>query len=144
MQEVDLGELCSQVADQYALVDHVVISCDEAMPLVMHHQTALEQILDNLVANAVKYNDEETCEVTIQCDERAECIEVSVSDNGPGVADDKREKIFDLFENLGSEDASSTGIGLATAKKLVTATGGRIWVEPSVSGGSRFVFTIIR
>ena len=42
------------------------------MPLVMYHLTALEQILDNLVANAVKYNDKETCQVTIQCDERAE------------------------------------------------------------------------
>ena len=71
-------------------------------------------------------------------------IEVSVADNGPGIADDKREKIFDLFENLGSEDTESTGIGLATAKKLVTATGGRIRVEPSASGGARFVFTITR
>ena len=59
-------------------------------------------------------------------------------------AAEKREKIFDLFENLGSDEIENTGVGLAIAKKLVTATGGRLWVESSASGGARFVFTISR
>lgn len=144
MGEVDLGEICSAAAERYALDDRVVVSFDEAMPLVMHHQTALEQILDNLVGNAVKYNDKETCRVTIHCEEAAQYFEVSVADNGPGIAEGEEDKIFDLFENLGNDDPSSTGIGLATVKKLVTATGGRMSVGPSESGGARFVFTIRR
>lgn len=144
MGEVDLGEICSVVAERYALDDHVVVTFDEAMPLVTHHQTALEQILDNLVGNAVKYNDKKTCRVTIECDETAQYFEVSVADNGPGIAEGEEEKIFDLFENLGTNGASGTGIGLATVKKLVTATGGDVSVEPSGSGGARFVFTICR
>jgi len=142
MSEVDLGKLCSEIAARHTLEDAVVISFDESMPVVTHHPIALEQILENLVGNAVKHNDKETCEVTIRCEEKAEYFELSVADDGPGIAEEKRERIFDLFENLGGDDAANTGIGLATVKKLVTGTGGRLWVEASASGGARFVFTI--
>ena len=142
MEEVDLGKLCSDIAEWHALDKDVIIEIDEAMPIVVHHQTALTQIIDNLVSNAVRHNDKETCEVRIQCDDRADYFELSIADNGPGIDEEKRERIFDLFENLGSGEVASAGIGLATVKKLVTATNGRLWVEPSASRGARFVFTI--
>ncbi len=144
MAEVDLGVLCAEVASQYALDDRMVITFDESLPVVLHHPIALRQILENLVGNAIKYTDKAMCRVGIRCVERADSYEVSVEDNGPGIPEEKTDRLFDLFENLGGADATNSGIGLATAKKLVTGTGGRLWFEPVASGGARFLFTIIR
>ena len=60
---------------------------------------------------------------------------------GP-ITEEKKEEIFDLFENLKTKRVDNTSIGLATVKKVVTETNGRIWVEPSEHQGARFVFTI--
>lgn len=118
VQEIDLGKLCSDIAAPYALSNQVVINIGEKMPVVMHYETALTQIIGNLLSNAVRHNDKETCQVKIQCDDKAECYELSIADNGPGIAEEKKEEIFDLFENLNTKRVDSTGIGLATVRKL--------------------------
>ena len=112
------------------------------MPVIKYHETALTQIINNLIDNAVKYNDKEICQIEVQCAYQNDQYVISVADNGPGVLPEYREKIFDLFENLNTEKENSTGIGLATIKKIVTDTNGRIWVESSENQGARFVFTI--
>ena len=143
-QEVDLGKVCKDVAAQYASDERVAIRITDEMPLVVHYETALIQIMDNLLSNAVKHNDKDSCEIEIRCTEGTDDFEISVVDNGPGILPEDREKIFDMFENLASERRDSTGIGLATAKKVVTETNGRIWVEPTEDQGARVVFTIAK
>ncbi len=142
MLKIDLGKLFHKVAALYGTNEWVVISIGEGMPVVQHSETALTQIINNLLDNAVKYNDKEICQIEIQCTDQGDQYLISVADNGPGVLPDDREKIFDLFENLKTEKENSMGIGLATVKKIVTDTSGRIWVEPSENQGARFVFTI--
>ncbi len=142
MLKIDLGKLFHKVAARYSTNEWVVISIGEGMPVVQHSETALTQIINNLLDNAVKYNDKEICQIEIQCTDQGDQYVISVADNGPGVLPDDREKIFDLFENLKTEKENSMGIGLATVKKIVTDTNGRIWVEPSENQGARFVFTI--
>jgi len=141
-QEIDLGKLCFDLATQFTLDKHVVIQIEDKMPVVMHYETALTQVIINLLSNAVKHNDKETCQVEIQYEDKEKHYEISVTDNGPGILPERHDRIFYFFENLKNKQEDSTGIGLATLKKIVNETNGRIWVESPENGGARFIFTI--
>ncbi len=142
MQKLNLNKICAEAAALYSSKNRVVITIDEKLPIVNHYEIVLTQILNNLLSNAIKHNDKTTCKIEIRCIEKLNYYELSVSDNGPGIAEEKRERIFDLFENLKTEREDSTGIGLAIVKKMITETKGQIWVEPSKNQGAMFVFTI--
>ena len=99
-QEVDLGKLCREIAAQYRSNKQIAINIADKMPVIKYHETALTQIINNLIDNAVKYNDKEICQIEVQCAYQNDQYVISVADNGPGVLPEYREKIFDLFENL--------------------------------------------
>jgi PAS domain S-box-containing protein len=106
--------------------------------------TRIEQIILNLLANAVKYTPEGgRISLSVSQDE-AETV-VTVADNGPGVSEDDRERIFERFFRS-KQDATSatggTGLGLPIARMLVELHGGRVWLEDAPGGGSVFRFTI--
>ena len=71
-------------------------------------------------------------------------VQVSVTDTGPGIAAEDRERIFEEFQQtgVGIDQREGTGLGLALSKRLVELHGGRIWVESEPGQGSRFVFTL--
>jgi len=108
----------------------------------------LQQIMLNLLGNAVKFTEEGTIVVTSAIalnDEGKSNTVITVEDSGVGVPEDKRESIFESFEQAdGSIDRmySGSGLGLAITKKLVELHGGRIWMEEVPDGGSRFSFTM--
>ncbi|HWA83752.1 MAG TPA: ATP-binding protein, partial [Fimbriimonadaceae bacterium] len=99
----------------------------------------LRQILVNLVTNAVKYNHEggSVWIRTVNADGR---IRIEVQDNGPGIAPDKRHRLFTAFDRLGAEQTKveGTGLGLALSQKLAEAMGGSISFAEAPGGGSRF------
>jgi signal transduction histidine kinase len=109
----------------------------------------LEQILTNLVGNAIKHSPAES---VIEIATRKQpsddpdarpMIEISVSDAGPGVSAEDRERIFDAYVQIGEcKRAGGLGLGLAVCKRLVEAHGGSIEVTGRSGGGSRFVFTL--
>jgi len=149
LKDIDLNILITKIANQYSTGKQalpanrpVKIKIAQKMPIVRHYKTALSQIIDNLISNAVKYNNKKICEIYIKCIDKSTHYEISIADNGPGIADEYKEKIFDLFENLKTKKKSSSGIGLAIVKKLLTETNGRIWVDPVKKQGANFVFTI--
>ncbi len=147
VEDVDLYNLIAKIADRYntskqATGRPIKISMARTMPIVRHYETALYQVIDNLLNNAIKYNNKEVCEIDIKCTDKGNYYEVSIEDNGPGIDDKDKERVFDLFDNLKTQKKNSTGIGLATVKKLIAETNGRVWVEPSKKQGAKFVFTI--
>jgi len=144
MQEIDLGTICKDITNRYRSNKQVVINIDEKMPVVDHYETALTQIISNLLSNAVRYNDKKICKIEIKCIEKPDHYLLSIADNGPGIKEENQEKIFDLFENLRTKRDESTGIGLATVKKAVTETDGRVWVESREDQGAKFVFTMVK
>lgn len=112
---------------------------------IMTNKTALDQILINLITNAVKYNDKEHPRVKISVSQSNGTYELGVKDNGPGIKDEHMSKIFEIFEVLKAEDRfgnQGNGIGLATVKKLVEELGGNIQVQSELGSYTQFTFTI--
>ena len=120
----------------------VEVELHDAQRLVPIDEVLIEQVLVNLLENAIRHTPEGT-PVTIRTWEEGEQVVVEVADRGPGIPTEARESIFRKFHRLGSgSDGSGTGLGLAICRGVVTAHGGRIWVEARPGGGASFRFTI--
>ena len=116
------------------------------MPTTMADPGRLHQVLNNLLSNAMKFSEPDTT-IHIEACLTDDMIRVSVRDTGPGIAPEDAERIFERFVKGTSnpqQDASGLGLGLAVVRQLVTAHGGRVWVEANgpPEAGSTFVFTI--
>lgn len=111
------------------------------------NKTALDQILINLITNAIKYNDKDLPNIVVKISQIDSFYEISVKDNGPGIPDKHLDKIFDIFRVMKAEDRfgnQGNGIGLATVKKLVEELGGNIQVKSELGSYSQFIFTIAK
>ena len=104
----------------------------------------LVQVVTNLVSNALKFAPEGSrIDVTVRADQGA--IRVDVDDEGPGVPESDREKIFEKFHQVHQPDGDGprgTGLGLPISREIVSHLGGSLWVEPLEPTGSRFSFTM--
>ena len=137
------------VGDAGARLSHARIEARvvaTATPIAWADRKALEQVLENLLTNAIRYSDEGST-IAIEIDERADAIEISVEDTGIGIPDDALDRIFERFYRVDasrSRAIGSTGLGLAIVRHLVQAMGGTIRVESQLGRGSRFRFTLPR
>lgn len=98
------------------------------------------QALGNLISNALKYSPKQSS-ITIHSEMRGEWVRIEVTDQGPGIPEDERERLFTQFGKLSTrptDGESSTGLGLWIARQLVALQGGEIGVDPAESGGSTF------
>jgi len=144
---VDLGEVIRRVVkaqQPHAKKHELVVEVPDGLPKVAADEDKLEQILTNLVSNAIKYSPEGG-PVEIRVVEREDEIEVSVTDHGIGIPEDKLERIFDKFYQVDSSirrKVGGAGLGLYLTRHLVHAHGGRIWVKSKLGEGSTFFFTI--
>ncbi len=121
------------------------INYPEKEVLIQTNKTALEQILINLLQNALKYNDKEKASIEIRFHEGEDFYYFEVEDNGRGIADEDQKQIFELFKTLGIQDRYGllgTGIGLSTVRKLVEKLGGEIHVQSTPGSGSVFEFSL--
>lgn len=109
-------------------------------------ESLIGRVLANLLFNAIDYSPEGALmHVSLQYDETQHETVISVSDQGTGVQDEFKEKIFDKFFQVQSEAShrkATTGLGLTFCKLVVTAHGGRIWVEDTPGGGATFKITL--
>ncbi len=106
----------------------------------------LEQVLVNLIANAVKFSAKDST-VSISCKDLGAQVEIRIRDNGIGIEECNRERIFERFEQAGPgalEKDFGSGLGLAICKTIVQAHGGQIGVEANPEGGSEFWFRIAK
>ena len=113
------------------------------LPKIHGSSPRLQQVIANIVNNAVNYTLEGT--VTISVKEGANSIQVEVRDTGIGIPPEDLPRVFDDFFRAGNVETKGTGLGLSIAKRIVEAHGGKIWVEspcPEKSIGSKFTFTL--
>jgi two-component system sensor histidine kinase KdpD len=100
----------------------------------------LEQILTNLVGNAIRHGPAKSAITTMV--DRRQGVEVRVSDCGPGVPAALRARVFEPFERFDPESGGGTGLGLAVSKRLAELLGGGLSVEDTPGGGATFVLTL--
>jgi signal transduction histidine kinase len=120
-----------------------LVAISNPLPKVQGDSTQLVQLMQNLVANAIKFRGSATPEVRIECRDDGAAWCLKVRDNGIGIEPAYFERIFVLFQRLhGRGSYPGTGIGLALCKRIVERHGGRIWVESTPGQGSAFCFTL--
>jgi signal transduction histidine kinase/class 3 adenylate cyclase/CheY-like chemotaxis protein len=116
------------------------------LPPVRADENRLQQILYNLIGNAIKFTDRGMVGVSAQLLPHAESqLQIVVSDTGIGISEDKFDRLFESFEQADGSTAreyGGTGLGLAVTKKLVELHGGEITVASSLGSGSQFTFTL--
>lgn len=139
---VDLDALVTEVLrDLGTVVDGASATVEVArdLPVTVGSRPLLERVVQNLVINAVAYGHPHAPRVWVEGRTDSGWTELSVSDNGPGVPQEEREGIFDMFQR-GSTSAGSagSGIGLAFARRVVTRHGGTLVVDDAPGGGARF------
>jgi signal transduction histidine kinase len=123
---------------------HQIVIEVEQEPLAAHaDREKLRQVLDQLVSNAIKFSPDGGT-VTVSARQTADGIELAVTDEGVGVPPSERDRIFSKFYKAGEGQGRGTGLGLFIAQGLVQEMGGRIRVDASEGGGSRFVFALPR
>ncbi len=115
------------------------------MPILNLYDTEIRQVFQNLITNAIKFQNKGTRpEIKISSEKINDSWRFSVSDNGIGIALAHYERVFDIFQRLHSneDEYEGYGIGLANCKKIVHLHQGEIWVESNPDQGSTFYFTI--
>jgi PAS domain S-box-containing protein len=120
------------------------VTWDE-LPEVYMAESHLQQVFQNLIANALKYRSEAAPQIHVSADVQGTGWRFSVRDNGIGIDPKYKEKIFGVFKRLHQDQKyTGTGIGLAICQRVVERYGGRIWVESEPGEGATFFFTIPR
>lgn len=140
-EEVDMNSLIEYVVQMLHVPEHIDISVISDMPKLLGDRTKLQQLVQNLLGNAIKYNDKELGVITVESKELENQFHFIIKDNGIGIDEKYHEKIFEVFNYL-KESKDSTGIGLSVVKKIVESHGGKIWVESILGEGSSFHFTL--
>jgi signal transduction histidine kinase len=141
-EKINFTYLIEEVLSLLDIPSNATISFDSDNRRVYSSHTALKQILLNLIHNALKHNDKAQIKVDISLTETPISYLIEVKDNGPGIHEYNRKKVFELFEKLGLTDNEGTGIGLAIVKRLVEKLDGTIRIDSEMNVGSSFIFFI--
>jgi PAS domain S-box-containing protein len=141
--EADLNSIIREVIDIIAPPKNIRIKSNKKLPTIWCEKTWIERIFLNLIENAVKFMDKPNGIIRISCVEDGEYWKFSVTDNGPGIAENKCDKLFQKFNTLRNDyESERNGVGLSLVKKIINRYGGKIWVESKLGYGSTFFFTL--
>jgi signal transduction histidine kinase len=116
----------------------------DEIPLIDFDRNKIEQVLNNLISNAIKYSYPNT-EINIEVEREGDFLLTKVIDQGQGIPEDEQPNIFKAFQKASTKPTAgekSTGLGLAIAKKIVEGHKGEIWVKSEVGKGSTFYFKL--
>lgn len=139
-ESLNLSELVNNVVNTIFVPDHIEFKIG-VLPQIHANRIRMLQLFQNLITNAVNYNDKPKGCVEIGSTEHEDYYEIYVKDNGPGIADEYKEKVFKIFQSL-HENRESTGIGLSIVKKIIESQQGKIWIESQPDQGAAFYFTL--
>ncbi|MEO6547004.1 MAG: ATP-binding protein [Ferruginibacter sp.] len=147
MEDVDCNKVLTTITKLFELriTEANANMLINPLPVIQGIQPQIQQLLQNLVGNALKYHNSKSPEIEVGCVGKDALWEFYVKDNGIGIEQKSFKKIFMLFQRLHTrKEFSGTGIGLAICKKIVEKHGGEIWVKSEPGTGSTFYFNIPR
>ena len=120
----------------------IAVAVDGQLPKYKTYPAPLEQVLRNLISNAVKHHPGPAGRIVVSCKEEGDCYVYSIEDDGEGIPAQYAERVFEMFQTLKPRDqVEGSGMGLAIVNRIVQWQGGRVWFEPAPSGkGTVFKF----
>jgi two-component system, sensor histidine kinase and response regulator len=130
-----VNDLSSDIAQSGARITH------DTLPTVHTNRVLVGQILQNLIANALKFRSERAPVVHVTAQRRSDAWELAVHDNGIGIRPEDHERVFKLFARV-EGPSGGAGVGLALCKRAVEKLGGQIWLASQPGAGSAFHFTL--
>ncbi|WP_158728407.1 MULTISPECIES: ATP-binding protein [unclassified Flavobacterium] len=138
---IDLNLVVRDFLNTIEVPDNANVIITNVLPVLRGNDFRLKQLFQNLIQNALKYNDKEHIEIEISSTEKEQEYLFEIKDNGMGIPQAYQHKIFDIFSKLQNDDNSS-GIGLSIVKRIIEFYKGRIWLQSQEKVGTTFFFTI--
>jgi len=140
-ESVVAGEVVREVIEnlEKQITESGVTVTQESLPAIRVPESVVSQIFDNLIGNAVRYAGMKGGTIEVEGERKGETVRFFVRDHGPGIPEEERSRIFEVFyRGISGKKLKGTGVGLATVLKIARTYGGRAWVEETPSGGSTF------
>jgi signal transduction histidine kinase len=140
----NLPELITQVVGMLHIPANFTLHFDKNEFLITTSKIAVEQILLNLFDNAIKHNDKPDGNITITYSKKGSDYVIAVTDNGPGIADEDKQRVFDLFEQVRrrTNETETVGVGLSVVKTLLLKLGGSVDLQSVPGAGATFFVRI--
>ncbi|AUC15239.1 PAS domain-containing sensor histidine kinase [Tenacibaculum sp. SZ-18] len=139
--EVELSKVISNIKNTLFIPENISLRINSKLPVLRGDGTKFQQLFQNLISNAIKFNNKKNGFIEIDFTEEVTFYQFSVKDNGIGIEKEFHDKIFKVFQSLTKRE-DSTGIGLSIVKKIVDLYKGTIWLESTPNVGTTFYFTI--
>lgn len=140
-RKLNLNHIIDEVLRTITIRENISISIQKELPTIYGNAWRFKQVFQNLIQNAITYNDKDEIFIKIGAVEKETHFEFFINDNGKGISNNYFEKIFNVFTKLES-NTSSSGIGLSIVKKIVNFYNGKIWLTSQEGIGTTFYFTI--
>lgn len=138
---IDTKQVARDVVALIGPPEGIVVEIADDMPMLESFPVPFELVMRNLIANAVKHMTREEGRIVVSAAVEDPLVAFTVSDDGPGIPEDCRERVFEMFQTLAPRDeVEGTGMGLAIVRKVVESEGGRIIVSDNEDRGARFTF----
>jgi PAS domain S-box-containing protein len=139
--EVDLDVLVKEVIHMLYIPNKITINVKNTLPKIKGDKVKFQQLFQNLIGNAIKFNDKENGFININVEEQKSFYKFTIKDNGIGIEKKNFDKIFKIFQSL-KKSENSSGIGLSIVKKIIDIYKGEIWLESEINKGTTFHFTL--
>lgn len=139
--EINLGVMIGDIVDLLDNPDQIPIEYQNDLPVVLTNRSPLEQVLMNLIGNAIKHNDKGAeGRVKVDFAHRDGVAHFAVSDNGKGIRPEDQERVFQMYQRL-NNSVQGSGMGLSIVKKQIENAGGKIELDSEYGTGASFRFT---
>ena len=141
-EKVDVNQLLAEIINDLAPPENFTIQVKDTMPTLTTKGMLLRRVFTNLIDNAIIHHQGSQGKIEISVEDKGECYEFSVADDGAGISPQYHDKIFIIFQTLQARDKKeSTGVGLSIVKKILETQGSSITVDSDMGKGATFRFT---
>ncbi|MDD7913931.1 sensor histidine kinase [Polaribacter ponticola] len=143
-EDFNLKELLESIISNNDFENKMLLSSNGLDKKINCSKIGILQIFQNLISNSRKFSDEDKAIIEVILNEDEEYYHLTYMDNGPGIEEEYREKVFEMFETLNNESNNNTGIGLTTVKSIIKRLGGTISLSEreDKNKGVCFIFNI--